>query len=568
MFTLAASAWAQTAVPTITWPPEPSQIFAQTIEVVSSETVERPIDTRPIADNERRILRVYNQETKTWKEYPYPEALEIITNTDTRSDGIIVLNEPYVEPTEEMPEIWLFNPATGEFSLAEKVCGWKAKASPRKGQWVFYTDPTTGNRHACFTETGQRTTGLPDKLGWINEPIFGSSPKPSPDGKWLALMGFITDADGTIERYEFYGYEVARDKLNYLGSIPYDMFATYPPGFGPWVSKIYGLIGYGPPQESLSKDFYAFDVSRPNSLQLIARGWIYDFYDNPPRYEYTTTKAFLEWKTGAEHPEDTPCTFLLYDATGVHQYELSYDCSFNRVLRVSGSTYIYVHTYEGITNRGILSTIDAHTGEKEEVTNGLIVYLESVSPDGRYVVLVMDGDEQIRQHYFSDLFTWENYPNGYIAIFDLLTREFVYESHRFAPPSSQFPSNFYVAEWCGNDCLLLSTGYGNSISLLTLEEGGVTERRVNGIGRDQYRSTLYPENYLSPNKQQLILNRNTLVDFDAKTITPLLAQDALQQYGIDMRWLDDETIVVEVTLKNPEPDENITLVRYTIRLSR
>jgi hypothetical protein len=538
---------AQDAAP---WPPDPKAIFADGVEIVSADIITRPPmpeNTRPVADEESRIVKVYDQDTGIWREYPYPDQVTVLSKTiRVRSDGSVVFNEysGYSLPTYR-PAMWILNPTTGEFSRAEVVCGTTARALPNEGEWILLFDPDSGT-HLCFTETGEQSPPLPPDVGW--ETFSPSATLSlSPDKKWLALLGYMAGTSNTSDYSVIYSYEIATKRLNYLGKTDYGEYTF----FEDWVSNTRGTLSNGPPQESLSKDYFTFDVTEPNSLKLVVRGWMYDFYDNPPRYEYVTTKAFLEWKTGSEVFGHTHCQFTLYDSAGVHDYDLGYDCSYARVIRGKDG-YFYVRIDSNPSAVSTLVYLDIRTGSMTDLFTGEIEGIESVSPDGRYIAMVMDTSGQIDVvDYYPEYQDWTGIPNANLAVWDTANRQFVYQVSSLADTYWLKQAVFVINNEAGSG-QIVNLGSSKPISI-PFTFGSVD---------------------LSPDQQHILIGTSdnngaevySVMDLSTAKARTVIYRKALSGYSMSVEWVSNGliTLILRPDLGNrSDPSRS---ANYTIRI--
>lgn len=559
---LPASLHAQESVP---WPPDPSQIFALGVEVVSAEVVTLqplPDDIRPTADDETRIVKAFDQTARTWKEFPYPtEATILSENISVRPDGNILFNWYYgSKPSAQWPDAWMLDPTTGVFSKPQTVCNGYIQDLSGNGEWVIFVSESDHETRMCFTETGAESPPLPlpHNMNWSLGYPLGDSPDVSPDGKWVAFMGYAND-DATpqaITDVQVYSYNVVTHTINHLGEVPFDNFSDGP-GFRQWVSNIRGTISYGPPQESVSDYYYTFDVTQPDSLELITIGWMYDYQENPLRYEYVTTDEFLEWKTGSHSDSHVSCEFLLYDTDGVHEYELGYDCIFAHIVR-TGNQYLYVRVDENPSDFSTLVQLDPDTGEQTDLFAGEIEGIESVSPDGHYALIVMDqsGQVDLADSYF-DYVSWENLPGAYLAILNTVSRKIIYQTDAYAG------ADIY---WLDDNSLfiLLYPAYDSpTLHLIDLKPNEYTEIQVNNV------YSANPE-FLSPDQSHIIGtlfgdSSISIIEISTGIVLPFIAHND-ENYVQSYHWIDNAQIEVKIWPKLGYSFDPNRVATYTIRI--
>src|SRR5688572_26206170 len=140
------------------WPPDPGDIFAEGVEVVSMEyRVWSPVQV----DEENRIVRVFNSETGQWQEYPFNPEIESLGHGYQYAfdnENTILFNDWFLEGTnllEFNSNSWLFDLTTGEFSRPPRICGHYVPVLEENAAWILYTDPQTNHRTLCNSSTGE-----------------------------------------------------------------------------------------------------------------------------------------------------------------------------------------------------------------------------------------------------------------------------------------------------------------------------------------------------------------------------------------------------------------------------
>lgn len=562
---------AQDAAP---WPPDPADIFAPGVEVLTSEIITLPPlpdDTQPIADDENRIVSIYDRTERVWHEYLYPDDATILSrNIHARLDGTVVFNEYAANDVpEDWPETWRLNLATGVFSKLEKMCTGYIQDLQGEGEWVLLRSVEESEEiRLCFTETGQESFPLPEEittLARINE--F----KVSPDGKWMVMMGYIPDpAQPYGANMQVYSYELATEIYHTLGEFRFDGSSNL--FFSSWMSDVRGTIDYGPPQESLSKSYYTFDVTQPNSLEFITQGWMYHYdYDDPPRYDIVTTTAFGEWKTGSSGmAQHDPCKFTLYNAAGVHEtYELGYDCAFAKVVRANAEAYLYIRIDSNPDEFSTLVQLNPYTGTQTALFEGEIESIEGVSPDGRYALLVMDRSGRIDLvDRYSDFVNWNAMPEAYLVILDTVSQEIIYRTGVYRGAD---------IEWLADNRLFLLTYTVSSLQssgryltnhealrLINLNPNGYTETKIDDVPGVSPR-------HLSPDHQYLIATRDgkaesAIIRLADGSIVPFLSDIHNLQYVVYSQWVTSSQLQVRVSPKVGTSSDPDRYAVYTIQI--
>jgi Tol biopolymer transport system component len=247
------------------------------------------------------------------------------------------------------------------------------------------------------------------------------------------------------------------------------------------------------------------------------------------------------------------------ESVGLKDYDLGYDCLADRILHARDGNYFYMRIDTNPTPISVLMRLNPQTGEFTELTNGEIEYLDTVSPDGRYAVLVMDNSGQIDlADYFFDYVTWERLPNAYITIFDTVSGQFVYQSKSFSNSHYLRPVVQNISTlWRGDNCLLLSfAGIQCSISQIVLSDDGYIEGQVSSVCSDLEAGT--PS--VSPDKRRMLYwnaptSSMAVIDFSRGVRLPILTPSS-KQYRIEFEWAPNGDLIATVN----------STVRYTLRL--
>ena len=73
--------------------------------------------------------------------------------------------------------------------------------------------------------------------------------------------------------------------------------------------------------------YQAFDVTQPGSLERLFYGWDNAFYDaDNAQFVQLYSEDYSTSISGARSGEHRPCTLRIYDAEGMHEFELDYEC--------------------------------------------------------------------------------------------------------------------------------------------------------------------------------------------------------------------------------------------------
>ena len=408
------------------WPPDPEMIFVEGVTFL--DLPEASVNLVE-SDDARRILRIYNANTDTWHEYPYPPGVESIWGTSLRADGLIVvrLSFDYLSPDPRPADMLLLDPANGEYMPYPTVCeGRVLKAEPGEGHWTIASEDEQHDAVLCHSETGEQRAVLPASLTTERQ-VFSS-----PDGVWLVVTGSDWETNGD---FQVFAYHLESDRMQPLGSVSRGLDNAV--SVCGWVSETQGLICSGDRYRSWpGKAYYAFNVTLPNSLEQAFWGWETSVLrvENPPRYLSMISQDFSVSFTGGSGPEHLPCTLTLYDVSGVHHHEMGYECipviisqsAYAPYYRQGDSIFFLTKNSEEATVSSLHEYNVSRASGGYPIFTGEIESILSVSPDSRYIVLLLDENGILD-------FTWDiryccSERGGWrVAVLDWQTQNIVYE---------------------------------------------------------------------------------------------------------------------------------------------
>jgi hypothetical protein len=508
--------------------------FATEIEVVSGYEIEPKF----VTENQETVIRVYDYATETHHEYSYPVEVTDYLRMFRYNDQFLIYRDFPDQQT------WMFNPINGEFTIFKRPCDSLPNFYGRE-EWVYYIHPETGKVHFCFTGTSD----LSPALDWSSEYITSGESLPlniSPDRKWSVYFNGEINEQGFVTAYNVYSHEIFTGESRFLGSFKRDADETYV-YFGRWVSDTHGAIHQSRGGESLSDFLYAFDVTRAGSLERVPSGWLY-FYDHPPRYEAITNEWFLEWKTGIDFPDDTPCEFILYDANGFSRHKIGDRCITRKVWRI-GDNYLIFHHSDGLVE------INPHTWEvvsryPPEATGDIL----HLSPDQRYVAMWIYGGLEttitnLDYEYSLDEKDWR-YAVG-VKVVDTNTHEVIHDSQQVHQIETE--TAHLRTRWCGADCFVY----------------GITGKLVQVLLGDQAFTVEYDNIYGEwtwfDDTQLVIQSSQTLdlIHFPLQKVIPLV--NVPVGYKAVVRPMD--TGLLEITFQPERDYGNLSHVMvFTIRI--
>jgi hypothetical protein len=351
-------------------------LFAPNVRIVSIERHLPVLETLPY-NNASRILKANG------KEFTYPDQIDEI-NYDRLDDSRMILNV-----TEKLPNgvrywVWTFDLDTENWSRFNDLCGNRRNLflGNESYLWVFTTGEDSMVR-LCEMATGIKTEPLPTNVQWDVYPPFSSGPLPvfvSPDQEWLVLFGLKE------EQTEIYSYHVNSQTLTRISTIAcvgcFEMDAV------DWYDDFVTIESYD--YRTNTHILYSFTISQPSTFQQVITRSRYqlEFYKDPLRYEYINFPIEEDiWKTQCERVvydilanqvQKTPlgpfCRAELGDAKGIGYY---------RDVSQAGNGIVQLVRY------------DAKTQVRKSLYTGEIEWVEWISPDEKYAILVLDSDGYI-----------------------------------------------------------------------------------------------------------------------------------------------------------------------------
>lgn len=563
--------FAQTPTPA-PWPPNPEQIFAD--GVVWEEVIRPAASPAPEVDNDARIIRVYDETQASWQEFPFPDDFDHVDYVDRQPDGqlrmksykhfyYVTLSLPEPEPDPE--ELRILDLSTGIYTRPASVCNGRIfKADPGNGRWVVAVFDDGGEGHAilCHSETGEMRDVLPDDyVRW--------RVATSPDNSWLVLVGYSSSAFPV--EFHILAYDLHHDTFQTLGSIDI-MTSESMPGVCGWLSDTQGVLCAAGDHNWQAGLFYTFDVTQAESLSLASHAWGETLYTvtNPTRYVTLNSTEYsnkVTWSLGPHRP----CTLTVIDAAGVRQHELGYDC----VLFTpdndfycdytpgiwAGDTLYYLTTASDDAPISDLRSFNlvSETGN-EALFTGEIEAILNVSPDQRYIVLLIDDNGALDRDVDRCSDQWRG--GWQVAIFDQDTGTIIYRSE---PIGVYLPTQVV---WLDEHTIFVSAADDFTAITVTLEGDTIfltspsSMRRI-VINRDDTldiqittRFALDLRDYRVAPNNRYVFSDNTLFDMIAFEPVLVLRDDIPADYEISSRWTDDSRL--RVTVKSKTTSEHVT----------
>lgn len=555
---------AQTPEPLPSTLPDPAEIFNEDVQWSLVEPP-APVVRSVRIDDERQVIQVTDINTDTQREYPFPPDVSSIYSAVKRPDGLIVVRLNWEFGSDPQPsDVLLLDPNTGLYEPAPTVCnGQVLQAEPGQGAWtIAYLDADYERPVLCNSEDGDQRDVLPSGRTdwWIS---------PSPNGNWLILAG---------DNSQVYAYSINDDQVIPLGAVS-DGIADHAASVWDWVSDVQGLLCR--PNDDRTwpgASCFSFDVTQPNSIEYAfsdLRGGNVFRLDNPVRYGSVLSEDYSALITGSQNPNHPPCTLTLYDAAGLRQHELGYECIPIILNREGRSPYyrqgnmLYYLTFDSPDST--VSTLRSYDIEFEAGNNALfygeIENILSVSPDNRYVVLLLDDNGMLESRWMGpccfEIQGWQ------IAILEAATSQIVYHSE---------PVGVYTADqaiWLDDTTLIISAAQEYEL-LRATEDGSVLSNRIpaslrrinldNGVNVSMIMGSTdhhWPDlNWLSPGEWHYLLSEdNTVLDLRTYEPVPILRNDIPEKYTVRLTWSRNGELEVHVSV-----GDNSSVTIYRVRL--
>lgn len=384
------------------WPPDPETIFAPGVEVVEVKAI------KPFADNQNRVLYIYEGQSQIWRVYPFPPeigAIRFIYDYG-REDGKLGVG------TDVNFDNWLVEPDTGEFVRLPNLC---KERYPSFDLWVFYIDSPDGHTYLCNTETGRLSSPMPENITIsTNDRIFVA-----PD--YLSLV--FTDRDQYPHNAnKFYAYNIHDNQFLVLGT---DKGGEEIKGVK-WIENNHVVIRSGDMPSWGSGNYYIANVNEPQSLTYIqntSNEYPLYYSDELKRYKWIDYDA-------------SGCNLVLFNPidTSYENYPLDEDlCSLGAEIPAHAGDQLYLVINRD--NRFIpisvsLVRYNPFTRERTDLFTGEIELWTQMSPDGKYINLVLDDNGLIdteADYEDYDKVSVERLSHPQLAIFDLERQTIVYQ---------------------------------------------------------------------------------------------------------------------------------------------
>jgi hypothetical protein len=318
-----------------------------------------------------------------------------------------------------------------------------------------------------------------------------------------------------------------------------------------WISDTRAVVrAYEWGTNSYNEQYYVVDVDHPNNLEYIASGTgVTPIYtENPPHVEWMP--SVYSYCDDGEYSSDWHIydlmtrTLTLYPAVG----------------GVTGLSFPLMdgtedRLYRRVTDDGDELCGSAHsatlvrfnygTGEWQDLMTGEIEWIDSVSPDGRYAVLIMGSDGEILSN------NWLIEGGGdyrrefstHLIVLDLNTISMVYEAtssvfhdynNPFSPSGTARPLSL---TWLDGNTFLIQ--YVDGIGDQVIQLGDEIEVLGEWRGLKEHRTSFI----LSPDKRHILLNygngQYSLFNLETGETMPITNAS---EYSPSVYWVDSDTL--------------------------
>lgn len=507
-------------------------ILLDSNSVFTSPDLIESIEPLPLYIADQEQVSFYDDDSKAWHSYPYPEFPlepdEIYTANFTQNpSGEYVLKVEYYTPcitdcvidesaidytpplAARVRERWHFDLNTGEFTAFESICSGYARAESGEGKWVF-GESAEGLLRICNTETGQTSAPLPEID--YSTPLL-KSPSLSPDGRWLVFTFYY---DLAVWVYDF--VEGTLTSLGHMTTTSPFTHIEFPKV--DWIDDQHIIV------QMLTVDhgdntfyLYAADVSQGNSLELIYNSIRRQALklDNPIRYLWVG-KQFEDTESTVVPDVMENCTIHEYNPVDhtIESFYIQEVCSLGWVIPDgSGDHLALQQPYEDSTQRQFVRfSRDTHVYKIIPVGN--FIGMAGLSPDGRYAVITIGSGQYDYQ----------------IAVLDL-------QSNLFLEPFYPTDLPFAYIEWVGNHTFWQNHSNDSEDRLFTISDTGLSVQS----GR-----FYAPKNGASPDNRFLLMEstHGTLDVLNIETLETMTIAQIPDGASIGAAWEADGHITVFV----------------------
>ena len=557
------------------WQPDPAEIFADGVQWEVIEAEESTYTPSVQVDSENRLVLVYDESLDEWLEFPYPDDEVNIYQATRRTDGTIYIQtrgydgfSPY-RYFANPDDVLILEPETGDYSAPQTVCeGHYVRALEGSGRWgIVRRDSETIQSFLCHSETGEIRDVLPENIyDWTITPT-------SNDERFL-VIGLDINNSGDFHAFS---YHLVNDELISLGltnsGVDDELWICK------WLTETRAILcKAGLWGDDTGTAYYTVDISEADSMEHLFTGWRENTFvlKEPLRYVSLHTYYYVltNWGIGGESgPQNIPCELRIFDGLTLFEQILAFNCltmwanDFNDAPYYRHDDKIYylaVDSFEATVSN--LKNFDViNIEESDTLFSGEIESVISVSPDERYIVLLMDDNQEL------DFFSNPNYccsrRGGWqVVILDQQTGDIVYQSE---PIGVFIPTQVH---WLDEQTLVIGaltdidpeTGTETSASLrrISIENGTIDELVTLDYSIENLSG--FETHRLSSDRQHW-LRDNQIIDLRNLEVIPILREDIANLETLSIGWQEDNSL--HVTINNPENGEQSVEYRVIVDLN-
>jgi hypothetical protein len=505
-------------------------------------------------DSDFNAVELPDETTDAIHLYPFPIKGPEIMKAELQEESRILVTTRYARSDSRLA-FFLLDPKTGlyQHTYVPTVCeGRVLQAAPGEGAWTIVDRRNyyrSEDMFLCQTETGQ----MRQPKG-INLEDMGLLATPNPN---RILMQQYNTTD-----YPMFMYDAEQDLVVSLGTVSRQLDNEV--SICDWFTDTKGILctedGYG--RDYIGRGYYEFDMMQENSIQPLFMGWsgTISSLSNPKRYFSVYDAQYTGHQIGTAI-DSYACVLSIYDAAGLRDHFLGNVC-IPRLTWQYGSSLFFWHgdhlyylTTKAQQKASSLHYYDLETDQiSEPLLSGEVESIISVSPDERYIALVLDDNGRLDFAWDSEYCCANPMPLG---ILDTQTGDIVYRSE---------PMGIYYAsqvQWIDDATAIVAVSESYRSSRYDREslETPASTRRINlgetdvteSITTDyhcEYEVMGYPSNLagtLSPDNHYCIADSRFLLDLETFEDIPIMNAAALDAYRVSLGWDTDGILTATVT---------------------
>lgn len=339
------------------------------------------IEIYPIADNENRVLHIYD--TGEWLHLPYPDEIETLDGT-YRTDAY---NTPY-----------LVSYGDGWLVLSRQDKAWRVYRDGRFYEHTFRCNPnwreiynymSSGGEIAwiytylgdtdflCNMTTNEISSKLPEEDSW--GPInfdFQVPVEESPDGRYLILLADVYGSMNSTYRYHAYSYDTQTQIFRFLGGFGESSEELV--GVGIWLSDtVVTFSTDGMPEWSVVR-YYTADVTQTDSLERLSSSLRFGVPYNQQSQNFERVPSDFD-----DGPNIGPCYIQIYNETESATYYTGNLCDRGFIIPSNDNERLY----RSVTPYASIVRLNLTTQERHTIFVGEVEEIVTVSPQGEYALI-------------------------------------------------------------------------------------------------------------------------------------------------------------------------------------